>query len=186
MALTWHSHHGEQVLVPLQFFTRTCHQFLSPELCSVQTLGLLLLPSTRVRLHQPLGVCCGHIPAPGTAGFNPAQESSPTELPTSLKPRNPACGAPGSVCSGSLRVLWKHRAEPQLCLAARPKDTGMALEKHPVIVATYLWHGEELRDERAAPRGASPAGAAVSPQGQTQGRTGLEQLYQSLSRVFFG
>lgn len=84
VALTWHCQHGEQVLVPLQ--SRTWHQFLSQS-SAEHTLRAAAAA-------KPLGQdVLWTLPAPGTAGVNPAQESSPTRAPSTPEPQNPALWA---------------------------------------------------------------------------------------------
>lgn len=134
---------------------------LSPELCSLvhsPQRSRLLLRNNWVRLHQtPWGCCAGT--QPDTAiGFNTfLRNPHPPELQTVLKPQKfGAWCLERSVRSGCLRVLWRQREhhlsqlkeEPRLCRekqlgpTTRPKDMGMALEKHPVIFATYLSHND--------------------------------------------
>lgn len=87
MVLPWYSHHGEQLLVPLQLQSRTQPGRATsscPQGSAEQTL-MAAAANSWVRLQQHLRLCCGHLPTPGTAGFNPAQESSPTRAPNTPK-----------------------------------------------------------------------------------------------------
>lgn len=153
-------HNAKQVPMQLQFFTKTesGHRIndVVPRALLVgteRTRPWLLRGQNWVRPHQTPQ---RGQPGPTTNHFNNflTNPQSP-ELPTVLKPQKMStwCLEMGlfRLREGPLQTV-RPPALPatgaelctaeQLCPTARPKDTAAALEKHPVIFATYLRHND--------------------------------------------
>lgn len=134
----------------------------------------LLLPNTWDRLHQHLGMCCEHIPTPGTA-----QESS-------RAPSIPKAPKSSTWCSRlSVSRLFEAPLEAQSRATAVPGSQAKRYGDGLGETSCYCGHIPLAQGElriKGCSQGSQPS---CSPHKDKQGRTGLEQLYLSLSRFFF-